>query len=162
MSDDDHSDQPDEAQGTCRVFHSNEDAYQAVIMEKINPGDVIIIRYEGPRGAPGMREMMMTTDALVGRGKAKDVFVVTDGRFSGFTEGSSIGHVAPEAALGGPIAIVEEGDPILIDIASRLLHLDISEEKFRPGASGKMGNGGGRNITSPTVLNGHYDTEYFT
>ncbi len=104
--------------------------YQAVIKEKIEPGDVIIIRYEGPVGAPGMREMMMTTDALVGMGKAKDVFVVTDGRFSGFTEGSAIGHVAPEAAVGGPIAIVEDGDPIVIDISSRKLDLDISEKEI--------------------------------
>ncbi len=114
--------------GPARVFHSDEDAHQAVISGKIKSGDVIIIRYEGPVGAPGMREMMMTTDALVGMGKAKDVFVVTDGRFSGFTEGSSIGHVAPEAAVGGPIAIVEEGDAIIIDIPSRVLDLDIPEE----------------------------------
>jgi dihydroxy-acid dehydratase len=116
--------------GPARVFGSDEDAYQAVIKEKIEPGDVIIIRYEGPVGAPGMREMMMTTDALVGMGKAKDVFVVTDGRFSGFTEGSAIGHVAPEAAVGGPIAIVEDGDPIVIDISSRKLDLDISEKEI--------------------------------
>ena len=76
-----------------------------------------------------MREMMMTTDALVGMGKAQDIFVVTDGRFSGFTEGSSIGHVAPEAAVGGPIALVEDGDLIVIDIPSRKLDLDISERR---------------------------------
>ena len=102
-------------------------AYQAVITDRIKPGDVIIIRYEGPRGAPGMREMIMTTDALVGMGKAQDTFVVTDGRFSGFTEGSSVGHVAPEAAVGGPIGVVEDGgDPIVIDIPSRKLDLDIA------------------------------------
>ena len=112
--------------GPARVFHSDEAAYYAVTTGKIKPGDVIIIRYEGPVGAPGMREMMMTTDALVGMGKAKDVFVVTDGRFSGFTEGSAIGHVSPEAAVGGPIAIAEEGDPVMVDIASRKLDLDIS------------------------------------
>jgi dihydroxy-acid dehydratase len=117
--------------GPARVFHSDEDAHQAVITEKVKPGDVIIIRYEGPRGAPGMREMMMTTDALVGMGKAQDIFVVTDGRFSGFTEGSSIGHVAPEAAVGGPIAVVEDGDLIVIDIPSRKLDLDISEEEVQ-------------------------------
>jgi dihydroxy-acid dehydratase len=116
--------------GPARLFHSDEDAHQAVITDKIKPGDVIIIRYEGPRGAPGMREMMMTTDALVGMGKAQDIFVVTDGRFSGFTEGSSIGHVAPEAAVGGPIAVVQEGDPIVIDIPSRVLDLDVSEEEL--------------------------------
>lgn len=116
--------------GPARLFHSDEDAYQAVITGKIKAGDIIIIRYEGPRGAPGMREMMMTTDALVGMGKAEDIFVVTDGRFSGFTEGSCIGHVAPEAAVGGPIAAVQEGDPIVIDIASRVLDLDVSEEEI--------------------------------
>ena len=116
--------------GPARIFHSDEDAHRAVTTGKIEPGDVIIIRYEGPVGAPGMREMMMTTDALVGMGKAKDVFVLTDGRFSGFTEGSAIGHVAPEAAVGGPIAIVEEGDPVMIDIPSRKLDLDISEKEI--------------------------------
>jgi dihydroxy-acid dehydratase len=116
--------------GPARVFHSDEEAYQAVTTGKIDPGDVIVIRYEGPVGAPGMREMMMTTDALVGIGKANDVFVVTDGRFSGFTEGSAVGHVAPEAAIGGPIAIVEEGDPVMIDIPSRRLDLDISEKEI--------------------------------
>jgi len=117
--------------GPARVFHSDEDAHQAVITERVKPGDVIVIRYEGPRGAPGMREMMMTTDALVGMGKAQDIFVVTDGRFSGFTEGSSIGHVAPEAAVGGPIAVVQDGDPIVIDIPSRKLDLDISEQEVQ-------------------------------
>lgn len=116
--------------GPARLFHSDEGAYRAVITNQIQPGDVIIIRYEGPRGAPGMREMMMTTDALVGMGRAKDIFVVTDGRFSGFTEGSCIGHVSPEAAVGGPIAAVQEGDPIIIDIPSRVLDLDISEEEI--------------------------------
>lgn len=116
--------------GPARIFHSDDDAYQAVITGDIKSGDVVIIRYEGPRGAPGMREIMMTTDALVGLGKAKDVFVVTDGRFSGFTEGSSIGHVAPEAAVGGPIAIVEEGDSVVIDIPSRVLDLDIPHHEI--------------------------------
>jgi dihydroxy-acid dehydratase len=117
--------------GPARIFHSDEDAYQAVTTGKIEAGDVIIIRYEGPVGAPGMREMMMTTDALVGLGMANDVFVVTDGRFSGFTEGSAIGHVAPEAAVGGPLAIVEEGDPVMIDIPSRKLDLAISEKEIK-------------------------------
>ncbi|MEJ2730933.1 MAG: dihydroxy-acid dehydratase [Deltaproteobacteria bacterium] len=116
--------------GPARIFHSDEDAYQAVTTGKIEAGDVIIIRYEGPIGAPGMREMMMTTDALVGLGKANDVFVVTDGRFSGFTEGSAVGHVAPEAAAGGPLAIAEEGDSVLIDIPSRKLDLEISKKEI--------------------------------
>jgi len=121
---------PDERmkhRGPAKVFHSDEAAYQAVLSGRIKAGDVIVIRYEGPVGAPGMREMMMTTDALVGSGKAKDVFVITDGRFSGFTEGSSIGHVTPEAAVGGPIAVVEEGDLIKIDIPQRALDLEVSE-----------------------------------
>ena len=117
-------------EGPARVFHSDEDAYHAVISSQVKPGDVIIIRYEGPIGAPGMREMMMTTDALVGTGKADDIFVVTDGRFSGFTEGSAIGHVAPEAAVGGPIAIVKESDRVVIDIPARRLDLDISEQEI--------------------------------
>jgi dihydroxy-acid dehydratase len=117
--------------GPARIFHSDEDAHQAVTNGKIEAGDVIIIRYEGPVGAPGMREMMMTTDALVGLGMANDVFVVTDGRFSGFTEGSAIGHVAPEAAVGGPLAIVEDGDPVMIDIPSRKLDLDVSEKEIK-------------------------------
>lgn len=116
--------------GPANVFHSDEDAHEAVIKEKVASGDVIVIRYEGPVGAPGMREMMMTTDALVGMGKAGEVYVVTDGRFSGFTEGSCIGHVAPEAAVGGPIAIVKNGDTIAIDIPARVLRLDIPEAEI--------------------------------
>ncbi|MDN5336174.1 MAG: dihydroxy-acid dehydratase [Synergistales bacterium] len=117
--------------GPARVFDSDEEAHAAVVSGKIEKGDVVVIRYEGPRGAPGMREMMMTTDALVGLGLGTDVFVVTDGRFSGFTEGAAIGHLAPEAAVGGPLAIVKDDDPISIDIPSRRLDLDISEEELR-------------------------------
>ena len=117
-------------EGPARVFHSDEEAHRAVTSGDVKSGDVIIIRYEGPVGAPGMREMMMTTDALVGMGKADDIFVVTDGRFSGFTEGSAIGHVAPEAAVGGPIAIVEDGDSVVIDIPSRRLDLALSEQEI--------------------------------
>ena len=94
-------------EGPARVFHSDEEAHSAVVSGGIKKGDVVVIRYEGPRGAPGMREMMMTTDALVGIGMGQDVFVLTDGRFSGFTEGAAIGHISPEAAVGGIIAIVE-------------------------------------------------------
>ena len=117
--------------GTARVFHSDEEAHEAVVTGKIKKNDVVVIRYEGPRGAPGMREMMMTTDALVGLGLGSDVFVVTDGRFSGFTEGAAIGHVAPEAAVGGPIGIVQEGDVIDIDITERRIDLRITEEEFQ-------------------------------
>ncbi|NLX85332.1 MAG: dihydroxy-acid dehydratase, partial [Synergistaceae bacterium] len=114
--------------GPARVFHSDEDAHAAVVSGGIKKGDVVVIRYEGPRGAPGMREMMMTTDALVGIGMGQDVFVLTDGRFSGFTEGAAIGHISPEAAVGGIIAIVEEGDMIKIDIQGRSVNLDLPEK----------------------------------
>ena len=114
-------------EGPARVFHSDEAAHAAVVSGKIKKGDVVVIRYEGPRGAPGMREMMMTTDALVGIGMGQEVFVLTDGRFSGFTEGAAIGHISPEAAVGGVIAIVEDGDIIKIDIDGRSVNLDLPE-----------------------------------
>lgn len=115
-------------EGPARVFNSDEDAHAAVVSGKIKKGDVVVIRYEGPRGAPGMREMMMTTDALVGLGMGQDVFVLTDGRFSGFTEGAAIGHISPEAAVGGIIAIVQDGDIIKIDINKRTVNLCLSDE----------------------------------
>lgn len=118
-------------EGPARVFHSDEDAHAAVVSGGIKKGDVVVIRYEGPRGAPGMREMMMTTDALVGIGMGQDVFVLTDGRFSGFTEGAAIGHISPEAAVGGIIAIVEDGDMIKIDIQGRSVNLELSEETIK-------------------------------
>ena len=118
-------------EGPARVFHSDEEAHSAVVSGGIKKGDVVVIRYEGPRGAPGMREMMMTTDALVGIGMGQDVFVLTDGRFSGFTEGAAIGHISPEAAVGGIIAIVEEGDMIRIDIPGRRLDLLLPEETIK-------------------------------
>lgn len=116
--------------GPARVFDSDEEAHKAVVEGRINGGEVVVIRREGPRGAPGMREMMMTTDALVGLGLGQEVFVVTDGRFSGFTEGAAIGHLSPEAAVGGPLAVVEEGDPIVIDLARRRVDLDIAEAEL--------------------------------
>lgn len=118
-------------EGPARIFHSDEEAHSAVVSGNIKKGDVVVIRYEGPRGAPGMREMMMTTDALVGIGMGQDVFVLTDGRFSGFTEGAAIGHISPEAAVGGIIAVVEEGDKIRIDIAGRRVDLLVSEETIQ-------------------------------
>ena len=114
--------------GPARVFNSDEEAHHAVVTGDIKSGDVVVIRYEGPRGAPGMREMMMTTDALVGIGMGQEVFVLTDGRFSGFTEGAAIGHISPEAAVGGVIAVVEDGDIIKIDIPGRTVNLDLPEE----------------------------------
>ena len=118
-------------EGPARVFHSDEEAHKAVVSGKIKKGDVVVIRYEGPRGAPGMREMMMTTDALVGIGMGQDVFVLTDGRFSGFTEGAAIGHISPEAAVGGVIAVVEDGDIIKIDIEGRSVNLNIDDEVIK-------------------------------
>ncbi|MHC6179791.1 dihydroxy-acid dehydratase [Clostridium sp. JNZ X4-2] len=116
--------------GRARVFTSMEDACQAVSGDKIKQGDVLVIRYEGPRGGPGMREMHMVTSLIVGRGMDEICALVTDGRFSGSSRGPCIGHVSPEAAAGGPIAIVEDGDPILIDIPSRKLELCISQEEI--------------------------------
>ncbi len=116
--------------GPARVFSSDDAAHEAVVSGAVKKGDVVVIRYEGPRGAPGMREMMMTTDALVGLGLGRDVFVLTDGRFSGFTEGCAIGHVAPEAFVGGPIAVIEEGDLISIDIEARSVDLDLPEAEI--------------------------------
>lgn len=118
-------------EGPARVFNSDEDAHAAVVSRKIKRGDVVVIRYEGPRGAPGMREMMMTTDALVGLGMGQDVFVLTDGRFSGFTEGAAIGHISPEAAVGGVIAIVQDGDVIKIDIPKRSVNLSLPDEVIK-------------------------------
>lgn len=115
-------------EGPARVFHSDEEAHSAVVTGSIKKGDVVVIRYEGPRGAPGMREMMMTTDALVGIGMGQNVFVLTDGRFSGFTEGAAVGHISPEAAVGGVIAVVEEGDMIRVDIPGRRIDLLLPEE----------------------------------
>jgi len=112
--------------GPARVFNCEEDAMHAVLAGNINPGDVVVIRYEGPRGGPGMREMLGVTGAIVGRGLSESVALLTDGRFSGATRGFMIGHVAPEAANGGPIAIVEEGDQISIDIENAKIDLDVA------------------------------------
>ncbi|HKA45496.1 MAG TPA: dihydroxy-acid dehydratase [Burkholderiales bacterium] len=116
--------------GPARVFDSEEAAMAAILEKKIRSGDVVVIRYEGPRGGPGMREMLSPTSALVGEGHAEDVGLITDGRFSGATYGMVVGHVAPEAAVGGPIALVEEGDSITIDAEQRLLQLNISEAEL--------------------------------
>lgn len=117
--------------GRARVFHSMEDASYAVSNDQIKEGDVIVIRYEGPKGGPGMREMHMTTSLLVGRGMDESCALVTDGRFSGSTRGPCIGHISPEAAAGGPIAAVEEGDRIIIDIPNRRLDLDVPDEEIK-------------------------------
>ena len=111
--------------GPARVFESEEACMAAILGEKINSGDVLVIRYEGPKGGPGMREMLSPTSALVGAGHAEDVGLITDGRFSGGTYGMVVGHVAPEAAVGGTIALVQEGDSITIDAERRLLQLNV-------------------------------------
>ncbi len=113
--------------GPARVFDSEEDAIAAIYAGKIVAGDVVVIRYEGPKGGPGMREMLNPTSAIAGMGLDKDVALITDGRFSGATRGASIGHVCPEAAQGGPIAFVEDGDPISIDITRCSITLDVDE-----------------------------------
>jgi len=118
-------------QGPARVFDSEEKSTQAILEGKIKKGDVIIIRYEGPKGGPGMREMLTPTSAIAGMGLDKEVALITDGRFSGATRGASIGHVAPEAALGGPIAIVEEGDMIEIDIPEKKLNIKLEEVEMK-------------------------------
>ena len=115
-------------EGPARVFDCEEDAIAAILGGKINPGDVVVIRYEGPKGGPGMREMLNPTSAIAGMGLGSSVALITDGRFSGASRGASIGHVSPEAAVGGPIALVEEGDIIKIDIPNCSLRLDVSDE----------------------------------
>jgi dihydroxy-acid dehydratase len=117
--------------GPARVFESEEDAMKAVTGKKIKSGDVVVIRNEGPKGGPGMREMLSVTGAIVGEGLGDSVALLTDGRFSGATHGLMMGHVSPEAALGGPIAAVREGDMIHIDINKRLLEVDISDAEMK-------------------------------
>ena len=116
--------------GPARVFDSEDEAIAAIYAGKIVSGDVVVIRYEGPKGGPGMREMLNPTSAIAGMGRDKDVALITDGRFSGATRGASIGHVSPEAAAGGPIALVQEGDIISIDIPARTITLQVSEEEL--------------------------------
>ena len=117
--------------GSARVFDREELAFDAVSRGEILPGDVVVIRYEGPKGGPGMREMLATTAALVGQGLGKSVAMVTDGRFSGGTRGFMVGHVAPEAYVGGPIAFLKDGDKIAIDTESNSIDiLDVSESEM--------------------------------
>ena len=116
--------------GPARVFNDESEAMAAVQGRKINKGDVVVIRYEGPKGGPGMREMLAVTAALAGQGLDKDVVLITDGRFSGATRGASLGHCSPEAAVGGPIALVQEGDNITIDINAYSIRLEVSDEEL--------------------------------
>jgi dihydroxy-acid dehydratase len=135
---------PTSHRGTARVFDREEDALAAVLARRIEPGDVVVIRYEGPRGGPGMREMLQVTAAIVGEGLGESVALVTDGRFSGATRGLMVGHVAPEAALGGPLAGLRDGDTIVIDVDSRTLAVegvDLAERlrDWAPRAPGMRG-----------------------
>jgi dihydroxy-acid dehydratase len=109
------------------VFDGEEAAVAAILGGRIRPGDVVVVRYEGPKGGPGMREMLAPTATIQGMGLGETVALITDGRFSGVTRGAAIGHVSPEAAEGGPLALVEEGDTILIDIPHRTLTLEVDD-----------------------------------
>lgn len=117
-------------EGRARVFHSEESALQAILDDRIVKGDVIVIRYEGPKGGPGMREMLSPTGAIMGRGLGADVALITDGRFSGGSHGFVVGHVSPEAAVGGPIALLEDGDTLVIDAETRQIRVNISTEEM--------------------------------
>ena len=117
-------------QGTARVFNSEEEAVKAIMDKQIKPGDIVVIRYEGPRGGPGMREMLTATAIIAGMGLDKEVALITDGRFSGGTRGAAIGHISPEAMEGGPIALVQDGDTIEIDIPGKQLTLAVSAEEM--------------------------------
>src|SRR4029079_17694931 len=116
--------------GPARVFDSEEECFAAVTARSIVPADVVVIRYEGPAGGPGMREMLHVTAALVGEGLGDDVALITDGRFSGATHGLMVGHIAPEAARGGPLAAVRDGDEIVIDVDQKRLDLAIPAEEI--------------------------------
>ena len=117
--------------GTANVFDSEEDMLEALEQKKINKGDVVIIRYEGPKGGPGMPEMLTPTSAIMGAGLGADVALMTDGRFSGGSHGFIVGHITPEAQVGGPIALVRTGDKITIDAEQNRLDMDVSDEEIQ-------------------------------
>jgi dihydroxy-acid dehydratase len=116
--------------GPARVFDSEPDCMKAIMAKKIKPGDVVVIRYEGPKGGPGMQEMLAPTSALIGQGLGESIGLLTDGRFSGGTWGMVVGHVAPEAFVGGTIALVKEGDSITIDATKRLIQLNVPAKEL--------------------------------
>ena len=117
-------------EGKVRVFDSEEEATGAIYQDRVNEGEIIVIRYEGPKGGPGMREMLSPTSAVVGMGLSQKVALITDGRFSGGTRGPCVGHISPEAQEGGPIALVKDGDEVLIDIPTRRLEVNLSSEEL--------------------------------
>ena len=118
-------------EGPAKIFDSEEQAVKAIMERKIKKGTVIVIRYEGPKGGPGMREMLSATSAVVGTGMDKEVALITDGRFSGATRGAAIGHISPEAAANGPIAIIKDDDMIEIDIHKKKINLRLSDREIR-------------------------------
>src|SRR5690606_4727210 len=128
--------------GPAVVVESQEEAVELILSDRIKPGDVVVVRYEGPRGGPGMQEMLYPTSYLKGRGLGAECALITDGRFSGGTSGLSIGHVSPEAAAGGAIALVRDGDEIEIDIPSRSLELLVSESELASRRAALEANGG--------------------
>ena len=117
--------------GKAKCFDDEKSALNAVLDKKIKAGDVIVIRYEGPKGSPGMPEMLSTTGALYGQGLGEEVALITDGRFSGGTHGFSIGHVGPEAAIGGPIGLLRDGDTIVIDTEEGILNVQLTEDEIK-------------------------------
>jgi dihydroxy-acid dehydratase len=117
-------------EGPARVFDQEQAAFQAIQRREIKSGDIVVIRYEGPKGGPGMQEMLAVTGALIGQGLGDEVALVTDGRFSGASHGPMVGHVTPEAAVGGPIGLLQEGDIITLDIPARSLNVKLTEEEF--------------------------------
>jgi dihydroxy-acid dehydratase len=117
-------------EGNARVYHSEEDALQGILDGTVVAGDVIVIRYEGPKGGPGMREMLSPTAAIMGKGLGKEVALITDGRFSGGSHGFVVGHVAPEAAVGGPIGLIQDGDRIVIDAESKEINVAVSDAEM--------------------------------
>jgi dihydroxy-acid dehydratase len=116
--------------GPARIFNSEEDAFKAIVGGKVRKGDVVVVRYEGPKGGPGMQEMLSPTSALAGMGMDKEVALITDGRFSGASRGSAIGHISPEAAAKGPIAALQEGDLIRIDIPGKSLNVQLTQKEI--------------------------------
>jgi dihydroxy-acid dehydratase len=117
-------------EGKAHVCESQDEAVENILAGKIHPGDVVVIRYEGPKGGPGMQEMLAPTSAIIGQGLGESVGMITDGRFSGGTWGMVVGHVAPEAFVGGPIALIKNGDSITIDAAKRIVQLNISAKEM--------------------------------
>ena len=118
-------------EGPAVIFESQDEALAGILSGKVKAGDVVVIRYEGPKGGPGMQEMLSPTSAIIGRGLGESVSLITDGRFSGASHGACIGHVSPEAAAGGPIGLLKAGDRIRIDIEKRLLEVELTEAELK-------------------------------